>query len=146
MGIWFREYNYRHLIRYPERECHSQLGRALALFSHLNPLAFIFYVLRWERELICHWDGWLVSNLIPAGAANPSSCGRESKPRPSMRIHAFHYTDHKDPDVDVLDGPEPTELHPTFTIPQVGMQISVLLINGHLCKNITSAVTTCTIV
>ena len=47
----------------------------------------------------------------------PNSFGWEYKPRSSLRTHALHRTDSKDPDVHVLDRRMPaTKTHPACTI------------------------------
>ena len=53
---------------------------------------------------------------------SPNSFGWEYKPRSSLRTHAFHRRDTKDPDIHVLDGWMPaTKTHPARTIHEDGM-------------------------
>ena len=57
-----------------------------------------------------------------------NSFGWEYKPRSSLRTHAFHRTDLKDPDIHVLDGWMPAaKTHPACTIHKDGMWLPLWL-------------------
>ena len=72
-----------------------------------------------------------------------NSFGWEYKPRSSLRTHAFHRTDSKDPDIHVLDGwMLATKTHPACTIRKDGMWLPwrldfFLFFYDHIRKNLT---------
>ena len=72
-----------------------------------------------------------------------NSFGWEYKPRSSLRTHAFHRTDSKDPDVHVLDGWMPATKNTPSTHHPRRRNVTTLMVglkNGHIRKNLTQKV------